>query len=278
MSDEPHVIGGVSLEQHAGVTAALAEDLALEDVLAQEQIEPERWSEADRAWKRALAESSDLLLLYMQRRRQAEDCLARKIEPLDEDAAAWAGMLAEIASADDAGAVLAPFGLRMSDIGRLGRHWKRKAAKDPKVVEALSECAGNAVVPESVQCAPMELKPFPWTPKSEEAASISPDETSAVGDVTGEALLRSVRGGRLPIEFDLDLYAAMLAVRQSLPEQGAPAFALCGVDATRMLEIADAWAERVAASPTLRAELTVRTADHAAALRSLLAGVTPVRG
>jgi hypothetical protein len=160
---EPRVLG-VGLDQYAGVQAALAEGIPLEAALTQEQIAPGTWAEADRAWKEELADAPDLELRYRRLRRQAEDCLARPIAPLDDDAAAWAGLLGALAVAPDAEVTLGRLGLRMTDVARLGRAWREKAARDPKVAERLIELAGRAPPPSSVRCGAGVLRPFPWTP------------------------------------------------------------------------------------------------------------------
>lgn len=108
--DEP-TFGGLTLEQHAGVTAAVAEGIDLDEVLGQEQIEAWVWRGADPAWKRALAESTELQLRYLCARRQAEDALARDIGPFAREPAAWAALLGAVAAADDATEVLAPYRL-----------------------------------------------------------------------------------------------------------------------------------------------------------------------
>src|SRR5262249_5733336 len=155
---------GLRLDQYAGITAALAEGIALHEVLAQEHVEEAAWPAADRAWKEALAESPDLQLRYMRLRRQAEDCLSRRIEPLEDDPAAWAGLLGALAMADEPDRVLQPLGLRMTDVGRLGRSWRVKAEKDSAVADSLGKLTGKATLPRSIRCGPTELRPFPWTP------------------------------------------------------------------------------------------------------------------
>jgi hypothetical protein len=155
---------GVGLDQYAGVQAALAEGIPLEDALTQERLAPGAWAEADRAWKEELADAPDLELRYRRLRRQAEDCLARPIVPLDDDAAAWAGLLGALAVAPDAETTLRRLGLRMTDVARLGRAWREKAARDPKVTERLTDLAGRASPPSSVRCGAIVLRPFPWTP------------------------------------------------------------------------------------------------------------------
>ncbi|MFO0759858.1 MAG: hypothetical protein U0359_25460 [Byssovorax sp.] len=163
-SEEQPVVLGVRLDQYAGVTAALAEGLVLKDILAQEDLAEATWPEADRAWKEELADAPDLLLRYQRLRRSAEDCLARPAPPVDDDPAAWAGLLGALAASDDPDLLLRGFGLRMVDIGRLGRSWQRRAADDPKVADRLIKLAGKAQPPREVRSSAPVLRPFPWTP------------------------------------------------------------------------------------------------------------------
>lgn len=166
-ADEQPSVLGVGLDRYAGVTAAVAEGIPLADVLAQERIEEPAWPAADRAWKEALAEAPDLHLRYLKLRRQAEDCLSRRVDPLADDPEAWAGLLGEVALSDDPDRVLRSLGLRMTDMARLGRSWKKKAEEDPKVAERLTDLAGKAKAPRAVRCGPTTLQRFPWSPPPE---------------------------------------------------------------------------------------------------------------
>ena len=73
------LLGGLSLEQYAGVTAALAEQFDLSQILDQEGIDPSAWPAASRAWSRAIVEATNLQILLTEKRRIAEDCLARSL-------------------------------------------------------------------------------------------------------------------------------------------------------------------------------------------------------
>lgn len=278
------VFGGLRLEQHAGISAALADGIPLSQVAMQEGVDEARWPEADRAWMLALADSPDLQMAYMQKRRQAEDALGRSIAPLDDDPMAWAGLLSALSAADDPAKVLEPLGLRMTDVGRLGRKWKRKAEEDPKVVETLTAAASTASPPQRVDAAPVALKPFPWSPGYVAPAAATPSSAptasapAAAGDLPSIDLARLSRphGGRLPIETDPDLFAAMVALGQVVPDELQVALALCGLDEARFGGVEEAWEARMATDPDVRASLTLRIADHRDALRHLLAGAEPV--
>lgn len=178
-ADEQPSVLGVRLDCYAGVTAAVAEGIPLREVLAQERVEEPAWPAVDRAWKEALAEAPDLHLRYLKLRRQAEDSLSRRVDPLSEDPEAWAGLLGEVALSDDADRLLRALGLRMTDMARLGRAWKQKAQKDPKIAERLTELAGKAKAPKSVRCGPTTLQRFPWSPRPEATPKVRDKEPRA---------------------------------------------------------------------------------------------------
>lgn len=188
--------GGVSLEQFAGISAALADALPATEVFAQEQVDAERWPAAERAWREAIADSTDLQLAYMQKRRIAEDCLGRAISPLDDDPGAWAGLLGALATADDLAPVLDGLGITAVDVARLGRKWKAKAQRDPDVAKQLTELAPDAKPPLAVKAGPAALRPFPWSPKGLEQAPSAAEEatgSSEVPSADGEGLAPAPR-------------------------------------------------------------------------------------
>lgn len=153
--------GGLTLEQFAGVSAALADGINLDEVLAQEQIDAAAWPEAERLWRQCIAESADLQLDHANVRRVAEDCLARALAPLDTDPAAWVGLLSAL-SAGRSREILPRLGLNLSDIGRLGRLWRSKAEQQPEVAKQLE--SGEGTLPEKIAFGSPVLRPFPWTP------------------------------------------------------------------------------------------------------------------
>lgn len=270
MAGDELAFSGVRLEQYAGVVAAVAEDLPLADVLAQEQISSEDWSSAEPRWRQTLAESPDEQLRYVQKRRVAEDALRRPIRPLDDDAAAWAALLAALGAADELSAVLDPLGLRATDVGRLGRAWNKKAAADPEVTRALTEAAAKPGSVPKVEAEPARLKPFPWSPPSAAAPAAGGAAPPALAGASDD--LRTPIDGALPVEVDLDLYAALAVALHLLPGERRAILPLCGLDEPRFERVAERWRARLQADPSLNAELAVKTGDHREALRRMLAG------
>ncbi|MFO0611418.1 MAG: hypothetical protein U0414_02435 [Polyangiaceae bacterium] len=281
MSDEAPTIAGLKLEQVAGVHAALNEKLPLEEILKQEKIAPDAWGTGEKAWRVALAGSPDLQLAYAAKVREAEDHLRRPCPPYDDDPAAWAGLTGALATSDGVAAFVAGVGLSMTDFGRLGRAWRRKAEKDPEVTATLNKLAGKGTPPKKVTLEPPKLKPYPWSPKAAPSpvgpkSPTSPAPSAAVsGDEGRSAILARPVDGRLPIETDLDLYAALVVVLELAPATKARALALLGLDGARGDAIAASWRERLK-EPALEAEFSVKKLDHRISLKEMLRGARPL--
>jgi hypothetical protein len=267
------VFANVRLEHHAGVSAALAEGIPLADVLQQEGIAEADWKVADKKWREALSSSPDLQMEYARKRMEAEDALARKIDPVEDDAAAWVGLLGAVQAADDPSEVLKPLGLKSTDLGRLGRAWQRKAKKDPAVVKKLSELSGKGVAPTSVKAEPIKLKPFPWTKGAAAQSNAATPAASSSGGVSAKrSRIATPTNGVFPVEDDIDLYAAFSVASQLLPGETTRIVGLCGIDERRVPQIVAAWRQRLDADPNLRADFAVKSGEHRAAFRKMLGG------
>ena len=72
------VLAGLTLEQYAGVTAALAEEFPLAEILKQERIEPTEWLAAAEAWCEAIVCAANLQIDLTRARRIAEDPRAER--------------------------------------------------------------------------------------------------------------------------------------------------------------------------------------------------------
>jgi hypothetical protein len=122
--------GGVPLAQFAAVTAALAEGFPLDAVLAVEELDAERWAAADLAWTAQLAGGGEALARYEAALASAEDRLARRVAPIEDDLGAWLAFLDASSRAKDPAAFLAGHGLGTNDLARLGRRWRRRMSAD----------------------------------------------------------------------------------------------------------------------------------------------------
>jgi len=155
----PALVRGVSLAQYVAVRAALAEGFPLEDVLATEGLRPGVFARADRAWKQRLAGDPGLLTAYEAELAEAEDWLDRRVEPLAEDAAAWASFLAAFEAHAEPFQLLRAKGLGMNDISRLRRRWARRAGRDPKIGERLAELRAKPGRLGPLRLGPLVLRP-----------------------------------------------------------------------------------------------------------------------
>ncbi len=156
----------ITLEQYAGVHAALAEGLPLAAILDQEQFEEATYREAAPVWRERIAESVGTALEFTQKVTVASDCLARSLSPIQNDEAAWVGLLGALATALDQGELLSTLGISLNDIGRLGREWRRRAQREPELGKRLAELAKTPVAPTRVVAGLVQLRPFPWTPEA----------------------------------------------------------------------------------------------------------------
>lgn len=225
-------LGGLTLEQYTGVATALAEQIQLGQVLAQEQIADADWPDAERAWRQAIAESQDLQMQHIQKRRVAEDCLARKTEPLESDPAAWTGLLSALSMSDDPDKLTTSLGITMADVGRLGRLWKQKVAADPELGKKMQELAPTAKAPTKIDVGPATLKPFPWTPAKpivEQPAPAKRDPLSVVPDAPVGEVQRHLASFQLspvpaaaPLAASPSPVAAAAAVGAPLMAHAAP--------------------------------------------------------
>ncbi len=264
-------LGGITLEQFAGVVIALEDEIPLAEVLAQEVIGEAAWAGAAKAWRGAIAGAPDLQILYVEARRVAEDCLARAVQPLDADPAAWSGLLAALTMEGNAAARLKGLGLRMSDVARIGRAWSRRAKESPEVARALADAAGKAVVPTTVACTPTALRPFPWSPRRSPAADGAPRAAAAMRATR----LTTRVDGELPAAFDADLYAALQVALELVPAGRAKALSLCGLSEAELSEIEARWERRLPRDAAESATFSASSIDHRSALRRLLRGAQP---
>jgi hypothetical protein len=162
MSDAVH---GVSLEQYAGVTVALAEGLPIEAILANERIPADAWARADVAWKVRAAKDASVLAQLVGKRAVAEDVLARGVTPIDSDLAAWMSFLQAYAAHPSPFAMLDGAGLGLNDLSRLHRRWSRRMAADESLQKQAAELARKGPGPlPPIRVEPAVLKLFPWSP------------------------------------------------------------------------------------------------------------------
>jgi len=233
-------IEGVALEQYAGVVAALADEVALEEVLANEQIEPTAWPPIDVAWKVAIAGGSvegPLFKAFSEKRDEAEDWLARPVKPLEDDLAAWMGFLAAYGKHAAPCELLASAGLRLPDLGRLQRRWARRFAEDRELAKRAAEIAkAPPAAPPKVSVGKLVLKPFPWSPGP--GAAAPPPDAVQGGSPSAEEM-----------EIPLDRYAALVVELGEPKADRARVMERYGLAPERFAAVDAAWKARIAVDP-----------------------------
>jgi hypothetical protein len=154
----------LTVEQYAGISAALVDGYPLDAVLENEDLALTAWPEADLAWKQRLVAEPATFESYRVRLGEAEDWLGRKVAPLDDDLAAWLGFLGAYAGHAAPFDLLGGLGLGMNDLGRLQRRWDRRLKADDELAKQAAELAKKkpTAVPK-VSAAKGILKPFPWS-------------------------------------------------------------------------------------------------------------------
>ncbi len=160
-------LAGLSLEQHAGITVALAEGFARAEVLAQEGVTEVAFRRADIAWKKRLAadarQGGALFAAHQEKRALAEDWLRRDVAPLDTDIGAWLGLCNAFGPGSESLELLRRWSLTLADIARIGRAWERQLARDAKLRARAAELRASAKPPSQVSVSPARLRPFPWS-------------------------------------------------------------------------------------------------------------------
>jgi hypothetical protein len=228
----------LTVEQYAGISAAIAEGYPLDAVLANEGLPARAWPEADTAWKLRLVADPVTFESYRAKLGEAEDWLGRSVTPLDEDLTAWMGFLGAYAGHAAPFDLLGGLGLGMSDLGRLQRRWTKRLASDQELAKQAAELAKKkpSAVPK-VSAAKGVLKPFPWSKKGATAAAKAAevrDETSGTEE-----------------DFDLAQYAALAAELAVAPRERERVLRRHGLTAAELKGIQTRWDARIAADSAL---------------------------
>ncbi len=120
----------VPLAQYAAIQAALVEPFPLAAVLAVEGLDDETWTGAEMAWRQRLAADEKQFAVYQDELAKAQDRLARRVPPFDEDIMAWTTLLAAIATAKDPAELFNRILIGVNDVARLVRRWTRQFEHD----------------------------------------------------------------------------------------------------------------------------------------------------
>lgn len=199
MTDAPF---GVSLAVYAGVLVALGEGHDLKAVLDQEQLELDAWRAAEPTWKARLAASSARggaeFNEFRARTIEAEDTLARRVAPVEEDLGAWLAFAKAWAASPDPAAFLSKHALRAGDVSRLRRGWDERFEAEPALaVKAARLVADGKVGPvPPLRVEPAHLVRFPWSKGYRAAPHEDPTPAAAEGDDRDARYLAAHRRAR----------------------------------------------------------------------------------
>ncbi len=266
----PGELGGISLEQHAGVTAALAEGFSLAEVLEVEELDPVHWPAADTAWKARLAadgaSGGALFATYRNRVHEAEDSLARRTAPVDEDLEAWLGFLHIWSSTAAPALALERLGLGLNDVSRLQRKWARRMAEDEELEKTAAKLRERGPSPlGELSVGPRELKPFPWSKRRLAGSSKAAPPPS-----------RPPSSGLIDTALGLHGYAAVMAELARTPADKDRVFARHGVAPEAREAAEQRWKARLDGNPELQRDLKQLIAHQAARLDASPRGGAPV--
>lgn len=246
-------VAGLSLAHYAAVRAAVAEGFPLAEVLAVEGLRPRSFARADLAWKQRLASDAGVLAAYEAELAQAEDWLDRTVDPLAEDAAAWAGFLGAFAQHPQPFELLQSKDLGMNDISRLRRRWIRRAEGDARLAERLAKLCEKPPPLAAIRVAARVLRPSRMAiarPPEKERAPLGPIEEPELGLVE---------------------YAALCAELAAMPEQRARALRRHGVDDEEAFaKIERQWRLKMEREPQWKKDFERLRAHHGRRVEALL--------
>jgi hypothetical protein len=249
---------GLTVEQYAGISAAIADGYPLDAVLANEGLAPKAWPTEDTTWKLKLVGDPATFESYRVKLGEAEDWLGRKVTPLDDDLAAWMGFLGAYAGHKAPFDLLGGLGLGMSDLGRLQRRWAKRLATDQELAKQAAELAKTkpSAVPK-VSAAKGVLKPFPWSKKG------APSPAVAMA-----AFVASAESPAAEADLDLAQYAALAAELAVAPKERAWVLRRHDLDAPAFEALLARWDARMAADSALAQDYRRLFAHHRARFES----------
>jgi hypothetical protein len=194
-------IFGVTVEQYAGVNAAVLEGFGLPEILASEGLDEAMWPRSAVGWSARIAKvgiEGSLSKTYQERLAFAQEWLGRRIEPLSGDLEAWFGFLGAWSAHPAPFDLLKDLGLQATDIARVQGAWTRRIEADEKLRKRVVEVAQKrlSALPK-LTVTKATLRPFPWSRK---AASV---EATTLPATVGAAFFDDALG--------LDGYAEIVA-------------------------------------------------------------------
>lgn len=265
-------VEGVTLEQYAGVSAAIIEGFPLPTVLESEGLDARAWPRASLGWSQRLAKDGaggPLATAYRDTLAFARGWLGRRVAPLDDDLGAWMAFLNAWSAHPAPFDLLAQMDISPSDVTRIQGAWAQRLEKDEALQKQALDLAKKkrSAVPK-VTVTRADLKPFPWSKKrkteTEEPVLVKPKLSSSfIGDA-----------------FGLERYAALHAELGQAKKGGAAAvLARQALDEAGFAALEARWQRRFAADSTLAQDFRRLVRYYEAKLKTgskqVLASETP---
>ena len=249
--DEP-ACAGVPLLQYAAVVAAEGDLVPLADVLDIEGLDDGEWRAARGGFSALLGSDARVFEQYCERLVEAQERLARRVIPLDEDLGAWAAWLALCQTRGPAMA-LSAHDLHPNDLLRLGRRWG-SALDNPLLVKRSKHLAaraqeGRLELP-PIHAGPMVLRP---SSAARPRTCRDPDTLAAPGARPSSDMLAC----------DLDTFARIDGALGVAPAERAAVFARYGLTLSVGDQVERAWRALIARDGGVRADFRALRAHHA---------------
>jgi hypothetical protein len=243
-------VEGVTLEQFAGVNAAVIEGFPLPSVLEGEGLDPGRWPSVSLRWSLRLSAdgaSGPLSTAFRDTVTFARGWLGRRVGPLEDDLGVWLAFPNAYSSQPDPFDLLRRMGMLPSDVARIQGTWAQRIERDDDLrKKALAIAKKKPSEIPRVTVTQAKRKPFPWTKKSAaaalpEVALVKPKLSSSyIGDA-----------------FGLERYASLTAQLGVAPRGGAAAvLAKQALDEAGFAELTARWERRFGVDPTLKQDFT----------------------
>lgn len=148
------MVGMVTFEQYAFVTAGVADGIKLADLLEYQEIDPASWEMADEGFLDLLLDDVDAGALLTLRlgdlQLEARQLWRRSMPPLDTDLRAWLDFQRGLGLEEKPHERLRALGIGVGELGLLHREWSERLEKDTALRAEAAEILKDAPGPVEV--------------------------------------------------------------------------------------------------------------------------------
>jgi hypothetical protein len=237
-------VEGVTLEQYAGLSAALLDGFALEPVLALEKLDEAKWAGANLRWSRRIAAAppgGSMSTGYRAVLAFARDWIGRRVAPLEDDLEAWFAFLAAISEGPTVLSKVMESGVTDFDISRIQSKWHQRMEADAELKKrALKLAAKPKPKIPRLEIRLGALRPFPWS----KTAATQPTPTPTRPQMLSQSYLGDAIG--------LERYAGIHAALSRGSKSDVTALlARHGLSKSELVSLDARWKRRFDADPSL---------------------------